>query len=57
MNRIQTLRPVRRRDERGMATAELLANSALGVAALAAIWFALQALGADVIEFIRDNVF
>jgi hypothetical protein len=43
-------------DESGMATAELLGNAALGVAALVAIWIGLQALGMDIIDWIRDSV-
>ncbi len=44
------------RDQAGMTTAELLGNAALGIAALVAIWAALQALGLDVVEWIRDSV-
>lgn len=44
------------RDESGMTTAELLGNAALGVAALVAIWAALQALGLNIIEWMRDSV-
>lgn len=49
-------RRVRLRDERGLATAELLGNAALGVAALVAIWALLQALGLDVVDWIRDQL-
>ena len=42
-------------DERGMTTAELLGNAALGVAALVALWAGLQALGLDIIDWIRDS--
>ena len=39
--------------EDGMTTAELLGNAALGIAALVAIWAVLQALGLDVVNWIR----
>lgn len=42
--------------ERGMATAELLGNAALGIAALVAIWAVLQAVGLDVMEWIRGQL-
>ncbi|HEY5012326.1 MAG TPA: hypothetical protein VIK61_06420 [Acidimicrobiia bacterium] len=45
-----------RRDEGGLATAELLGNAALGVAALVVIWAALQALGLDIVTWIRAQV-
>ncbi len=41
-------------DEVGMTTAELLGNAALGVLALVVIWAALQALGLDIVNMIRD---
>jgi hypothetical protein len=41
-------------DEAGMTTAELLGNAALGVLALVVIWAALQALGLDIVDMIRD---
>ena len=44
-----------RSSERGMATAELLGNAALGIAALVAIWAVLQAVGLDVMEWIRAS--
>lgn len=44
------------RDESGMTTAELLGNAALGVAALVVIWVALQALGLEIVQWIRDSV-
>jgi hypothetical protein len=43
-------------DEDGLATAELLGNAALGVAALVVIWAALQALGLDIVDWIRAQV-
>lgn len=42
--------------ERGMATAELLGNAALGIAALVGIWAVLQAVGLDVMEWIRAQL-
>jgi hypothetical protein len=45
-----------RRSEAGLATAELLGNAALGVAALVVIWAALQALGLDIVDWIRSQV-
>ena len=45
-----------RESERGMATAELLGNAALGIAALVAIWAVLQAVGLDVMEWIRAQL-
>ena len=45
-----------RSEERGMTTAELLGNAALGIAALVAIWAVLQTLGLDVVEWIRGQL-
>jgi hypothetical protein len=45
-----------RSDESGFATAELLGNAALGVAALVVIWAAMQALGLDIVTWIRGQV-
>jgi hypothetical protein len=42
--------------ERGMTTAELLGNAALGIAALVAIWAVLQTLGLDVVDWIRGQL-
>ena len=42
--------------EAGLATAELLGNAALGIAALIAIWAMLQALGLDIVEWIRGQL-
>jgi hypothetical protein len=42
--------------EHGMTTAELLGNAALGIAALVAIWAVLQALGLDVVNWIRGQL-
>jgi hypothetical protein len=44
------------RDERGMTTAELLGNAALGIAALVAIWAVLQTLGLDVVDWMRGQL-
>ena len=44
------------RDERGMTTAELLGNAALGVLALVVIWGLLQTLGVDIVRMIRGAV-
>jgi hypothetical protein len=45
-----------RRSEVGFATAELLGNAALGVAALVIIWAGLRALGLDIITWIHGQV-
>ena len=45
-----------RSSERGMATAELLGNAALGIAALIAIWAVLQTVGLDVMDWIRAQL-
>lgn len=42
--------------EEGMTTAELLGNAALGIAALVAIWAVLQALGMDIVNWIRGQL-
>jgi hypothetical protein len=44
------------RDERGLNTAELLGNAALAIIALIAIWAALQALGLDIVSWIRAQL-
>lgn len=49
-------RAPRSADEAGMTTAELLGNAALGIAALVVIWAGLQALGLDIVDWIRDSV-
>jgi hypothetical protein len=41
-------------DERGMTTAELLGNAALGVLALIVIWGLLQSLGVDIVNMMRS---
>ena len=45
-----------RREEAGFTTAELLGNAALAILALVAIWGFLQALGIDVINWIRGLI-
>ena len=43
-------------DERGLSTAELLGNAALAIAALVVIWAALEALGLEVVDWIRSQI-
>lgn len=43
-------------DERGLNTAELMGNAALAIAALVVIWGALQALGVDIVSWIRVSL-
>lgn len=45
-----------RDDERGLNTAELMGNAALAIAALVVIWGALQALGVDIVGWIRGQL-
>lgn len=45
-----------RTDDRGLNTAELMGNAALAIAALVVIWAALQALGVDVVAWIRAQL-
>lgn len=45
-----------RTDDRGLNTAELMGNAALAIAALVVIWGALQALGVDIVEWIRGQL-
>lgn len=42
--------------EDGFSTAELVGNAALGIVALVAIWVALQALGLDIVEWMRTEL-
>ena len=42
--------------EAGMTTAELLGNAALGVLALVVIWGLLQALGVDIVNWMRNQL-
>lgn len=44
------------RDQRGLNTAELLGNAALAIAALVAIWSLLQALGVDIVNWVRTSL-
>ena len=46
----------RDRSEAGMTTAELLGNAALGVLALVVIWGMLQALGVDIVNWMRSQL-
>ena len=43
-------------DERGLSTAELLGNAALAIGALVVTWAALEALGLEVVEWIRSQI-
>ena len=45
-----------RTDDRGLNTAELMGNAALAIAALVVIWAALQALGVDIVDWIRTQL-
>ena len=45
-----------RDDDRGLNTAELMGNAALAIAALVVIWGALQALGVDIVEWMRSQL-
>ncbi len=51
----QLLRSMRD-DDRGLNTAELMGNAALAIAALVVIWGALQALGVDIVSWIRTSL-
>ncbi len=44
------------RRQGGLSTAELLGNAALAVVALLAIWAVLQALGTDIVGWIRSQL-
>ena len=44
------------RDESGLNTAELMGNAALAIGALVVIWAALEALGLDVVNWIRGQL-
>lgn len=43
-------------EEAGLSTAELLGNAALAIGALVIIWGLLQALGVDIVNWIREQV-
>lgn len=45
-----------RNDDRGLNTAELMGNAALAIAALVVIWGGLQALGVDIVDWIRTQL-
>lgn len=45
-----------RTDDRGLNTAELMGNAALAIAALVVIWGALQAVGVDIVGWIRGQL-
>ena len=52
MNKIERLH----RGQNGLSTAELLGNAALAIVALLAIWALLQALGTDIVGWIRGQL-
>jgi hypothetical protein len=56
VRRTTTWMRLRLRADDGMTTAELLGNAALGIAALVAIWAAMQTLGLDVVNWIRGQL-
>lgn len=43
-------------EEDGLSTAELLGNAALAIGALVVIWGALQILGVDIVNWIREQI-
>lgn len=45
-----------REEDRGLNTAELMGNAALAIAALVVIWGALQALGVDIVGWMRGQL-
>lgn len=47
---------IRRDEDAGFSTAELLGNAALAIVAIAAIWGAMQTLGLDVVDWIRAQI-
>lgn len=53
---ISALRARPARDDSGMTTAELLANAALAVAALVAIWAALSTIGSGITSWISAQL-
>jgi hypothetical protein len=53
---LRTWSDAMRKDDRGLNTAELMGNAALAIAALVVIWGALQALGVDVVGWIRSQL-
>ena len=53
---LKTWSEAMRKDDRGLNTAELMGNAALAIAALVVIWAALEALGVDVVDWIRAQL-
>ncbi len=53
---LKTWSTAMRTDDRGLNTAELMGNAALAIAALVVIWGALQALGVDLVGWIRGQL-
>jgi len=53
---LKTWSEAMRTDDRGLNTAELMGNAALAIAALVVIWGALQALGVDLVGWIRGQL-
>ena len=54
---IEELQPeISGEQEGGFTTAELLANAALAIIALVAIWAALQKLGIHVVDWIQQQL-
>jgi hypothetical protein len=53
---LKTWSTAMRTDDRGLNTAELMGNAALAIAALVVIWVALEALGLDIVEWIRSQL-
>ncbi len=56
MSELQRMFQLMRTDDRGLNTAELMGNAALAIAALVVIWGALQALGVDIVGWIRGQL-
>jgi hypothetical protein len=56
LSALKALAKAMRQDDRGLNTAELMGNAALAIAALVVIWGALQALGVDVVGWIRSQL-
>ncbi len=56
MPAVRTLMNQLRTDDRGLNTAELMGNAALAIAALVVIWGALQVLGVDIVDWIRESL-
>ena len=56
MSALRALAHALRTDDRGLNTAELMGNAALAIAALVVIWGALQALGVDLVAWIRTSL-